>query len=68
MESSEQNKQNRNRLIDTENRLIAVRGEGVGGQVGSVKGLTKGKKRFLTTDNNIVITRGKGGWEVGRRG
>ena len=24
------NKQNRNRLIDTENRLTAVRGEGVG--------------------------------------
>ena len=28
VESNEQNKQNRYRLIDTENRLIAVRGEG----------------------------------------
>ena len=28
MESKEKNKQNRNRLIDTENRLMVTRGEG----------------------------------------
>ena len=31
MESNEQNKQNRNGLIDTENRLTAVTGWGAGG-------------------------------------
>ena len=31
MESNEQNKQNRNRFIDTENRRTAVREEGDGG-------------------------------------
>ena len=35
------NKQNRNRLIDTENRLTAVRGEGVGGLGEKVKGLSQ---------------------------
>ena len=33
------NKQNKNRLRDTENRLTAVRGEGVGSWVKKVKGL-----------------------------
>ena len=30
MESKEQNKQNRYRLIDTDNKLTVARGEGVG--------------------------------------
>ena len=34
------NKQNRNRLLDTENRLMAARGKGVwGGLMNKVKGL-----------------------------
>ena len=61
MESNEQNKlkQNRNRLIDIENRLTAVRGEGVGGWVKKVKGLSKEKN--LYKDSSMVIKRGKRG-------
>ena len=45
MESNEQNKQNSNRLIDTENRLRAVRGEeGVGRWVKQARGLSKNKQ------------------------
>ena len=36
-------RKNRNRLIDTENRLTAVRWEGDGGWVKRVKGLGKNK-------------------------
>ena len=39
------NKQNRNRLIDTENRLAAVRREGFGDWAKKVKGLSKKKKK-----------------------
>ena len=39
MTSNEQNKQNRNKLIDTENMLTAIRGEGA--RVKKVKGLAK---------------------------
>ena len=47
------NKQNRNRLIDRENKLTAVRGEGVGG-------LGEKKQTNSDTDNSTVITRGNG--------
>ena len=56
------NKQNRNRLMDTENRLTAVKGEGVGGH--GEKG--KGIKHTQTTHRarqHIVTTREKEGWE-----
>ena len=56
------NKQNRKRLMDTENRLTAVKGEGVGGH--GEKG--KGIKHTQTTHRarqHIVTTREKEGWE-----
>ena len=59
----ESNEQNRNRLIDTENRLTAVRGEGeLKGWVKTVKGLSKKKnpQKLIDTDNSMVITTGKG--------
>ena len=52
VESNEQNKLNSgDRLMDTENRLTAVRGEGVAGWVRRVKGLRKikTKKKDLWT-------------------
>ena len=58
--------QNRNRLIDT-----VVRGEGLQEWVKKVKGLskkTKPKQNLIDTDNSIVITRGKGGWQVVEEG
>ena len=60
------NKQNRNRLIDTENRLTAVRREGLEGLCEKGKDIKK-KKTLIDTDNSLVITRGKGGGG-GRRG
>ena len=64
MESNEQNK-----LInkietdsDTENKLTAVSGEGLGDWVKTVKGLSKKsvKTQLIDTDNSMVITRGTG--------
>ena len=55
-------KQNRNRLIETENRLTAFKG-------GWLKKVNKeiNKNKLIDTDNSMVITRGKGVWgEVGR--
>ena len=51
MKCNEQNKltKSRNRLIDTENRLTAVRGEGVGGMGGKVEGIEQ-KKKILIED------------------
>ena len=63
------NEQSRDRLMDSENRLTAVRGEEIGGWVRKVKGLSKEKKeRLMDTDNSLVITRGKGDYGRGRRG
>ena len=47
--------------MDTENRLTAVRGEGLRGWVRRVKGLDNEKKRLMDTDNCMVNTSGKGG-------
>ena len=56
------NKQNRNKLVDSENRLSAVRGKGnCRGWVKKVQGLSKLKKNLIGTDNSMVITREKGG-------
>ena len=38
------NTQNRNRLIDTENKLTAVRGEGIGGLGDKGKGMKQKKQ------------------------
>ena len=61
------NKQNRNRLIDTENRRTAVRAEGFGGCMKKVKCLSKNQKKTKTktiklidVDNSMLITRKKG--------
>ena len=59
------NKQNRNRLIDKENRLTAVRGEGVRGLSEKGEGI---KKKIIDTDNSMEMTRGKGGVRGGRSG
>lgn len=37
------NKQSRNRLIDTENKEVVARGEGVGRQVTQIKGIKRYK-------------------------
>ena len=59
MESNEQNKlTNRNRLIDPENRLTALRGEEVGG-LGAKGEVIKKKKTLIDTDKCVVISRGK---------
>ena len=50
MESNESNKQRRNKLIDTENRLTAV-GWGTG----------DGVKYLIETDISMVVTRGEAG-------
>ena len=66
MESNEQiNKQNRNRFIDTENRLTGL---GVlWDWVKNVKGLSKQRnKNLIDANKSMVITRGKSG--AGRRG
>ena len=54
------NKQNRNRFIETESRLTAIRGEEVGGWVIKGKGLSKGEK-LIDKDKSRVIARGKRG-------
>ena len=52
------NKQSRNRLIDTKNRLTGIRGEGgLGEKSEEIK-----ENTLIDTDNNIVISRWKGGW------
>ena len=60
MESNELNKQNRNRLIDTENRLALLKGRGLEGLGEKCEG-SKQTKNLADTDTNTVITRGKGG-------
>ena len=57
------NQQNRNKLIDTENRLKAVRGQGVGWLGQKLKGI-KQKTPLTDTDNSTRIIRGKGVGEV----
>ena len=47
--------------LQIENGQTAVRGEGVGGWVERVKGLSQKKKALIDTDNSAVITGGKGG-------
>ena len=60
------NKQHKNRLIGTENRLRAVGGEGSWGNcLKQMKGLstktkTNKKKTLIDTDNSMEIARGKG--------
>ena len=64
MESNEQNnKQNRNRLINIEKSLTAVRGEwgwGLGEKGEEIKQKTKTKTSQTKTTNSTVITREKG--------
>ena len=64
------NKQNRNRFIDTENRLTAVRRE-EGWGLGEKGEGTKQRKKIDTDNSIMVIARGKGRWreeEEGKRG
>ena len=42
-QTNEQTKQNRNRLIDTENKLVVTTGEGLGGQAKQVAGIKRYK-------------------------
>ena len=49
--------------MDTENRLTAVRGDGLGGLGEKSEGIKQRKKeRLKDTDNSLVIARGKGVW------
>ena len=57
--------QHSNRLTDTENRLAAVRGEGFRG-LGERRYAKK--KTLINTDNSMVMSRGKGGWEKVKEG
>ena len=50
---------NRKRLIDTENRLTAVRGK-LWSWVKQVKGLNAHKKYLIDTGIGVMTTRGKG--------
>lgn len=51
--------------MNTRNRSMAARGEGVWGIAKKVKGLNKQKNPYI----NVVITRGKGWWvDVGKGG
>ena len=59
MESNEQSKQNSNRLIDTGNRLTAVRGREVG-ELGEIGKEIK-KKKLMDTDNSVGLPEEKGG-------
>ena len=52
------NKQNRNRLIDIENRVIVARGEGVGDCVKKVKGLR-------STDWSLQNSHGDAKYSIG---
>ena len=51
--------ENKRRLMDTEDRLTAVGGEGARGWAKKVKGLSK-EKNLIDTDNSVVITRSMG--------
>ena len=63
MESKSTNKQNRNRLIATENRLRAARRSGVGSLGEKGEGIKqKYIKKLRDTENNRAITRRKGAW------
>ena len=60
------NKQNRDRLIETENRLTAVRGEGDGGQGAKGEGIKQKNKNPHRLRQQYGYYRGKSGWrEVG---
>ena len=61
VESNEQNKWNK-KDSDTENRLTAVRGEGV--WRAGWKRLSRKKKPSQDTDNSTVIARGQGSKKV----
>ena len=56
------NKQNRNRVTDTKNRLTAVGMEAVWELGGKGEGI-KRNKTLIDTDNSMTNTRGKGAWE-----
>ena len=58
METNEQNKQDRNRLIDTENGLIACEREEELGPGWKGEGIKQQTNSY--TDNIMVITRGNG--------
>ena len=61
MYSNEQNQLTNKIEADSENRLTAVRGEGVESLDEKVKGLSKKQKTTLIdTDNIMVVTRRKG--------
>ena len=63
MESKEQNKQSRNRLTVTENRLTAVREMDFGGWVKRVKVLCKKQSKKSHRDRqNMGMTRGEVCW------
>ena len=62
----ESNKQNKltnevETLINTENQLTALRGQGVGGWIKKVKRWSKGKRNPIDTDNSMVAARRKEG-------
>ena len=65
VESNKQNKQNRNRLIDTENRLTAVRGRGVGKMGGKGEGI---KEKTSQTQTIVWWLKREGKVGGGRRG
>ena len=44
--------------MDTENRLTAVSGEGVGGWVKNDEGIKENKNSLINTDNSMGIARG----------
>ena len=49
--------------METENRLTAVRGERDQGLSEKSEGIKQKKKILIKTNNSIVITREKEGWE-----
>ena len=50
------NKQNRNRLINTENKPMVARGEGEGGQTKQVKGINRYKLPAIKEINHVDVT------------
>ena len=62
MENTEQNKQAKYNIIDIENRLGVVRGEG-GWRLGEKGEGIMWKKTLINTDKSIMITRKEGGGE-----